>query len=124
MLPRPIPHCLLAPCLALTLAACGERPAVHIPGASVERGRDAVLRHGCIACHVIPGISGPPSNVGPPLEKIARRAYIAGVLPNLPPEMIRWLTDPPQVDPLTAMPDMGLSETEARDVAAYLYTLE
>lgn len=111
-------------CLLLVLAACSEEPVVAMPGASIERGREAIRRHGCIACHTIPGIAGPKSNVGPPLGQIARRAYIGGVIPNLPSEMVRWLVDPPQVDPLTAMPDMGISDTEARDIAAYLYTLD
>ena len=115
----------LLPGLCLSLAsACSERPVVPMPGASSERGREAIQRHGCVACHVIPGVAGPQSNVGPPLERMARRAYIAGVVPNLPSEMIRWLVDPPQVDPLTAMPAMGVSEAEARDMAAYLYTLD
>lgn len=121
---RPTLHFLLGACLLLASAACSEPPAALIAGVSVERGEEAIRRHGCVACHVIPGISGPASNVGPPLEQIARRAYIGGVVPNLPSEMIRWLIDPPQVDPLTAMPAVGLSDTEARDIAAYLYTLE
>ena len=111
-------------CLSFAAAACTERPVVPMVGASAERGREAIRRHGCVACHTIPGISGPQSNVGPPLEGIARRAYIGGVVPNLPSEMIRWLVDPPRVDPLTAMPAMGISSAEAQDIAAYLYTLD
>jgi cytochrome c1 len=37
--------------------------------------------------------------------------------------MVRWLLDPPAVDSATAMPKVGLSITQARDVSAYLYTL-
>lgn len=111
-------------CLSLAASACTDRPVVPMVGASTERGREAIQRHGCVACHAIPGVPGPQSDVGPPLEAMARRAYIAGVVPNLPSEMIRWLVDPPQVDPLTAMPAMGVSEAEARDMAAYLYTLD
>ncbi|HEX6629178.1 MAG TPA: hypothetical protein VF105_14610, partial [Gemmatimonadaceae bacterium] len=59
----------------------------------------------------------------PPLGKIAQRVYIAGVLPNEPDNMIRWLENPPGVDPLTAMPYMGVTPRDARDIAAYLYTL-
>lgn len=109
--------------LSLALAACGESPVVPIRGADPVRGKEAILRHGCVACHTIPGVGGPSSNVGPTLEKIARRAYIGGIVPNVPSEMIRWLSNPPAVDPRTAMPDMGLSEVEARNIAAYLYTL-
>ncbi len=109
----------------LFVAGCSEAPPrVEIPGADVERGRMAIVRYGCVACHTIPGIANPGSNVGPPLDKIARRAYIGGMLPNTPTEMVRWLRDPPRIDPRTAMPDMSISEAEAKDIAAYLYTLD
>lgn len=114
---------LTAFCLSISVAACGEQLVVTMAGASAERGKEAIRTHGCVACHTIPGVAGPKSHVGPPLEKIARRAYIGGMVPNVPSEMIRWLKDPPQVDPRTAMPAMGISDAEARDMAAYLYTL-
>jgi cytochrome c len=88
------------------------------------RGRIAIGRYGCVACHVIPGIPNPRSEVGPPLAHIARRSYIAGVLPNTPADMVRWLRNPPAVDQRTAMPDMGVSAEDAQDIAAYLYTLK
>lgn len=115
---------LLCLCLLLLLAGCRAPPAVTIAGADPLRGKEAIRRHACVACHTIPGIAGPGSNVGPPLKAIAKRAYIGGVVPNLPSEMVRWLLDPPQIDPRTAMPNMGVTEAEARDIAAYLYTLE
>lgn len=110
--------------LLLILAGCGDAPVVSLPGADPERGKDAIRRHGCVACHAIPGIAGPDGNVGPPLAGIARRAYLGGVVPNVPSQMMRWLADAPGVDPRTAMPDLDLSEAEARDIAQYLYTLE
>jgi cytochrome c len=61
--------------------------------------------------------------VGPPLGGIASRAYIAGVLPNTPAELIRWIQMPRAVDEHTAMPNTGVTEAEARDIAGYLYTL-
>lgn len=114
-----------AACLLLAVAGCGDAPPrVEIAGADPERGRTAIVRYGCVACHAIPGIANPGSNVGPPLDKLARRAYIGGMLPNTPEEMVRWLRDPPRIDPRTAMPNMGISEAEAKDIAAYLYTLD
>ncbi len=65
----------------------------------------------------------PGSNVGPPLQKFGLRAYIGGVLPNTPDNLVRWLQDPPSVDPRTAMPNLGVSLAEAGDIAAHLYTL-
>lgn len=87
-------------------------------------GKAAIRRYGCGACHTIPGIPGAQGIVGPPLIKIARRAYLAGLLPNTPDNMVRWLKNPPEVDPSTAMPVMGLTEAEARHISAYLYTLK
>jgi cytochrome c1 len=72
---------------------------------------------------MIPGINGADGLVGPPLILFARRTYVAGELPNTPSNLIRWIQDPPAVEPRTAMPALGLSEQQARDVAAYLYTL-
>lgn len=114
-------------CLALPMFAllgCGKAPATQVPGGDAERGKVAILRYGCAACHAIPGIANQGSNVGPPLAGIARRAYLGGVVPNTPADMVRWLRNPPQVDPRTAMPNMGVSEAEAKDIAAYLYTLK
>jgi cytochrome c len=104
------------------LAGCGEQAAVpQVAGGSPERGREAIERYGCAACHMIPGMPAHGANIGPPLARMARRAYIAGVLPNAPDHLVRWLRDPPAVDPLTAMPNLGVSQAEAADIAAYLY---
>ena len=90
----------------------------------VEKGRHAIERYGCVACHTVPGVHGPRGDVGPPLEHMARRTYIAGVLANTEENMVRWLRNPPAVDPRTAMPNVNMSEAEARDIAAYLSTLD
>jgi cytochrome c2 len=78
---------------------------------------------GCGACHVIPGVRGADSWVGPPLTEWARRGYVGGRLPNAPDNLIAWLRDPEAISPGSAMPAVGLSEAEARDAAAYLFTL-
>lgn len=96
---------------------------IAVPGGDAERGRSAIQSYGCGACHSIPGIPRARARVGPPLWGVADRAYIAAGLPNTGPNMVRWLRDPPAVDPRTVMPDMGVTEADARDIAAYLYTL-
>ncbi|WP_114943073.1 c-type cytochrome [Microvirga calopogonii] len=93
------------------------------PKDAAQRGRVAILQYACETCHVIPGIRGPDAHVGPPLAGIAGQVYIAGVLRNTPDHMIKWLRDPQQVDPLSAMPNLGVSENDARDIATYLYAL-
>jgi cytochrome c1 len=72
---------------------------------------------------VIPGIAGATGTVGPPLTDFADRGYIAGELPNNGDNLIRWIMDPQGVEPGTAMPDLDVSERQARDIAAYLFTL-
>jgi cytochrome c len=88
-----------------------------------ERGRDLAQTKGCVGCHDIPGTRGPRGNVGPPLTGIATRVYIGGVLLNTPDNLRQWLLDPPGIDPKTAMPNVGLTDQEARDLSAFLYTL-
>ncbi len=90
---------------------------------SVDAGRAAIGRYGCGACHAIEGVAGPQGTVGPSLDGLASRGLIAGVLANDPENLVRWLRHPQQVLPGNGMPDQGIDETEARDIAAYLYTL-
>lgn len=89
--------------------------------ASAERGRTAVRLYGCHSCHILPGVTGRAIFVGPSLEDLAGRSYIAGVLMNTPDNLVRWIMHPQAVDPLTAMPDVGVPLAAARDIAAYLY---
>jgi cytochrome c1 len=110
----------------LLLGACerDEAPAAQrVFGGSPEFGRELIAAQGCTACHVIPGIAGFTGSVGPSLDGFGGRALIAGRLPNRPMMLTAWLRDPPAIDPATAMPALGLSEPETRDMAAYLYTL-
>ena len=46
------------------------------------------------------------------------------MLPHTPENLMRWIEDPKKVDSLTAMPTLGVSHGEARDIAAYLYALK
>jgi cytochrome c2 len=96
---------------------------VEVPGGSPQRGLDAIQRFGCGSCHIIPGVEGADGLVGPPLIKWADRKTIAGELPNETAQLIRWIQDPQEVEPGTDMPDLGVSEQAARDIAAYLDTL-
>ncbi|HZT19436.1 MAG TPA: cytochrome C [Dongiaceae bacterium] len=92
-------------------------------GGDADRGAALITGYGCGACHVVPGVPGADGVVGPPLTMIARRIYLAGVLRNTPENMVFWLRYPQRVVPGNAMPDMGVTSSDARDIAAYLYTL-
>lgn len=113
--------------IQMLLPGCGREPTepvVTIPGANPERGRVAVREYGCVACHAIPGVRGANGVVGPPLDGIANRVYIAGALPNTPENMMRWIQNPPGIDPRTAMPITGVTRSDVRDIASFLYTLK
>lgn len=97
---------------------------VAIAGADPGRGRDVIERVGCGACHAIPGVRGPQGRVGPALAGFGRQALIAGQLPNEPEALANWVRNAPGLISQTGMPAMPLTEPEARDVAAYLYTLD
>ncbi len=94
-----------------------------IEGADAARAPAAMERYGCTSCHTIPGVGG-RGRVGPPLDAMGERRYIAGELTNTPDHMIEWLMDPQAVRPGSGMPDLGVTEQDARDLAAYLLQLE
>lgn len=103
---------------------CARSPArAPIVGGDAARGAVVIAGAGCGACHAIPGVRGARGVVGPPLDGFAERAFIAGEVPNAPEELVRFLINPRAVEPNIAMPALGLDAQQARDVAAYLYTL-
>ena len=111
--------------LGTTLAACAANaPTTLVEGGDPYRGAQSIQRQGCHSCHRIPGIRGANSYVGPPLNGWSARQYIAGNMENTPDNLIDWIMNPQAIEPDTAMPDMNIDEQEARDIAAYLYTLE
>jgi cytochrome c2 len=87
-----------------------------------ERGRDLVIRYGCPSCHILPD-AGPEGLVGPTLDDMGGRSYIAGRFPNEEIWMSLWLQGPQELKPGTMMPDLNVDERDARDMAAYLATL-
>ncbi len=88
-----------------------------------KRGKLALQQYACAACHVIPGVVAPAGRVGPSLKGISERSIIAGLNANTPENMVEWIRHPDKIRPGTAMPDMGVTEQDARDMAAYLGTL-
>ena len=89
-----------------------------------RRGADLVKNYRCGICHDIPGVAGANGNVGPPLHRIGTRTYIAGYIQNSPDNMAAWIEDPQKALPGNAMPRMGIPQKDARDIAAFLYTLK
>jgi cytochrome c2 len=108
------------------LSGCGDIGGVpEVPGpGDAKRGRQLAEQVGCGSCHSIPGIPSANGQVGPPLDKLAERAYLAGILPNHFDTLTAWIAQPQRYAPNSAMPNLGLTEDQARDIAAYLYTLK
>jgi cytochrome c len=120
-------RCMIGLVLLAAASACrdagreGETSA--LTGGRAARGRAEIRSYGCGACHVIPGIPGATGRVGPSLADIAHQSFVGGVVSNTPENMIAWIQDPPALSPRTAMPNLNVSSADARDIAAYLYTL-
>jgi cytochrome c len=126
ILTRLILACWLQVIIVLSWS-CGRnayREAAAMTGGDPARGKAAIHNYGCDTCHTIPGIQGADALVGPPLNKMASRSYIGGVIPNTPANMIHWIQNPQDVDHQTAMPNLRVTETDARDIAGYLYMLK
>ncbi|MFN2593324.1 MAG: cytochrome c family protein [Actinomycetota bacterium] len=111
---------------AVLLGACHSaprNPPPQLEGGDPARGAELITSYGCATCHVVPGVRGADGLVGPPLTSFRRRGFIAGELSNTPDHLIEWIRFPQSVEHGTAMPDLGVTEIDARDIAAYLYTL-
>lgn len=119
--PRTAAHTLMMvlPLCVLALTGCASRE-----DAAALRGAKLISRYGCGSCHTIPGINGADGLVGPPLDHWSRRSYIAGVLPNDPENLVLWISHPQRVIPGVDMPEMGIRDQQAREIAAYLYTIQ
>ncbi|MDK4732301.1 c-type cytochrome [Rhizobium sp. CNPSo 3490] len=122
-----IAACLVSLTAALTLTDIyrqrSERQAVAVAMTKGDPARAPAIfrRYGCAGCHTIPGIEGADGKVGGDLSGLRERVYIAGVLNNSTDNLIAWIVAPQAHSPKTAMPTTGISEQEARDLAAYLY---
>ncbi|MEA2839144.1 MAG: cytochrome c [Methylobacteriaceae bacterium] len=110
-------------CTGVALAGCNALGSSPRSDAQ-KRGADLIIANGCGTCHAIPGIAGARGNVGPPLDHIGTRVFIAGMLRNTPDNMVRWLQNPQAVIPGNAMPNMNLNDAQARDITAYLAELQ
>ena len=118
---------ILAIVYLIVAAGCSAMPHEQevraLTGGDPFRGRDLIRGYGCDSCHTIPGVETADAHVGPPLESVARRVYLAGHIENTPQNMMRWIQHPHAFDSKTAMPEMGVTDADSRDITAYLYTL-
>ena len=114
---------------SLLLAGCTkpqEKPeqVAKNGGGDEKRGRQLIDQYGCTSCHSIPGVEGPKGMIGPPLDHIASRPTLARKFPNTPETMMRWLQDPQAMDPQNAMPNLGITPADSRDITAFLFSIK
>jgi mono/diheme cytochrome c family protein len=98
--------------LASGLGLGGDRLHAQSQEALVTQGRQLYADKGCYGCHTV-GASGTP--IAPDLRRAAARHSEA--------TLARWLRDPSAQEPTRHMPNLQLSEAEARALAAYLASL-
>lgn len=93
-------------------------------GGDAQRGQRLLAAYQCGSCHAIPGVVASQGSMAAPLDAFSKRSYIAGRIPNSADALARWIVSPASLIPDTPMPSMGVSSAEARDMAAYLGTLQ
>jgi cytochrome c2 len=122
-------------CVVLALLAAGAVSAVWLgsrqredaaiamalTGGDPTRAPALIRRYGCGGCHTISAVGGADGTVAAPLDRFRSRVYIGGVLQNSPQNLVRWIVSPRTFSPRTAMPNTGISEADAQDIAAFLY---
>jgi cytochrome c2 len=116
----------IAAAAACALTGCSFRskpPEQVVVNGDAARGKAAIDKFGCGACHDIPGIRDANGMVGPPLTHWSQRRVIAGEVENTPDRLVAWIMAPQVIEPGNAMPNMGIGNGDARDIAAYLYTI-
>jgi cytochrome c1 len=121
-----LPSGCVAAVVSALLAGCagpGPRSVATVAGGDAARGARAIGVYGCGYCHVIPSVHGATGTAAPPLASFGTRTTIAGDVANTPDQLVAWIMNPQGIKPRTGMPNLGVRAADARDIAAYLYTL-
>ena len=93
------------------------------PAGPAAEGKAIYTRSACVGCHTIRGVSG--GALGPDLTHFGSRALFgAGLWPTNVEHVAAWLKDPPALKPGAKMPNLNLSDAEARALAVYLIGLK
>lgn len=115
---------LVIACLASVVAGSGcsriSQTVATVYDTTHASAPELMIQYGCPTCHVIPGVPGAAGKVGPPLNSLAQRSYLAGTLPNTPADLQRWVMHPQSIHPGTAMPEMGINSNDAAEIAEFL----
>jgi cytochrome c2 len=107
--------------IMLLMIGCSRPDASRQRTATSERNApELMIQYGCPTCHVIAHVPGAVGKVGPSLDDLAQRSYLAGTLQNTPKNLTHWIQHPQKIHPGTAMPEMGVTSEDATRIAAFL----
>ena len=124
-----LPLAKLAVLVGMCLASCsasegGAQQDSTAGRGDAARGQRLLAQYQCGSCHAIPQVPASRRLNGPSLEAFGKRSYIAGHLPNRSDTLVQWIMSPQSLVLDSPMPNMGVSLTDARDMAAYLGALQ
>jgi len=89
----------------------------------VAQGQKLFLMKGCVGCHSLVALNAPKGLLGPNLANVGARTYIAaGTLPNNDENLAHWIRFPQEVKHGVLMPNLGVTEDEAKALVAFLRT--
>jgi len=108
--------------LSFFLSGCDQARSSQM-SKDAQDGSKLMASLGCGGCHIIPGVKDATGVVGPTLDGVASRIYLAGVIRNTPDNLARWIQHPQTYLPGGVMPDIPMSDENAAKIAAYLATL-
>lgn len=113
--------------LAIVSCTSGERRLAPEAGrGDADRGKELMVVNQCYDCHIIPGIDRKPGpGVPTPLAGLAfREKIVMKQVANTRDNLEAYIQHPRKHFALTAMPGIGDKPQDARDIAAYLVTLD
>ena len=116
-----------APAATAASTPAATASTAETPVSLTENGRLLFVDRGCVACHVVSSIPEAVGTSGPALDGFgdpSKWPLIAGVLANTPDNAKRWIIDPASFKPDTAMLNIGLSDSDADAIVAFLRTLK
>jgi cytochrome c oxidase subunit II len=87
------------------------------------KGKEIFSQSPCVGCHTISGVSA--GVLGPNLTHFGSRTTLAaGILPNTPENVMKWIGNPGHIKPGALMPTLGLHDEQTKALAAYLLSLK
>ena len=89
----------------------------------MAQGQKLFLMKGCVGCHALVAYNAPKGLLGPNLANVGARTHIAaGTLANTDENLAHWIRFPQDVKHGVLMPNLGVTEAEAKALVAFLRT--